>query len=66
MYAPESKSYGIKLTLREPLTSETMVRLRNELKWHLLQNSNDTQGIVVDMRSPSKQNESLRRMLYAI
>jgi hypothetical protein len=44
-----------------------MVRLRNELKAHLLRNSsNGTQGVVVDMRSPSAANESMNRMMYAL
>jgi hypothetical protein len=67
MYSLENKNYGIKLTLNEPLTSESMVRLRNELKAHLLHNSsNGAQGVVVDMRSPSATNESMSRMMYAL
>ncbi len=66
MYALEQKNYGLKLTLSEPLTSEALVRLRNDLKAHLLRSSSDSQGIVVDMRSPSSPNESLSRVLYAM
>jgi hypothetical protein len=66
MYALENKNYGLKLTLHEPLTSEAVLRLRNDLKAHLLRTTNDAQGIVVDMRSPSAQNESLSRILYTI
>jgi hypothetical protein len=66
MYALENKSYGLKLTLREPLASDAVLRLRNELKAHLLCTTNDAQGIVVDMRSPSSPSESLERILYTI